>query len=375
MIFSVLGCANNAALLDIHGFSNLVLDKDTLWFGAGYKLYQVDLNKQAASLVYDTKDVVISFVQLDGKELYFGGYQSLGRDGAVWSLDIDSKDVLWQQEFRGNWFEWGGIVMPPLIDEEVIIVGSPTVMYGLDKAYGDTKWKIKNYWSREGEELTPILANGQLIHGNNSNLKQAIVISDPSSGRTLRTISMPRNLGAVPVVYRNCLYVKDYESYRRDDSGKLTWIGDLSLNCVDLDSGKINWSFQGNGVSDLSHVSFYNDLVLDVFANELFAIDDQSGALRWQSPSLEAAARNPQIIKELNIIALEIPESEKIIFLDLATGELRDEALLNTLSSPVFIGSDAIYGTTNAIVRTDIRTGNIIWSIPVDSQYQIPSSD
>jgi outer membrane protein assembly factor BamB len=381
MMLSILSCSSNSATLDAHGFSNLVLDKDTLWFGAGYKLYSVDLNQHTATLAYDTKDVVISFVQLDGKNLYFGGYQSLGRDGAVWSLDVDSKDIFWKQEFRGNWFEWGGIVMPPLIDKEVIIVGTTTVMYGLDKAHGDIKWKIKNYWFGEGEELTPILVNGQLFYGaddineNNSGPKQAVVIANPSTGKTLRTISMPGRLGAIPAVHGDCFFVKDYQSYRRDDSGKLTWIGDLRLNCIDLNSGKIIWSFQRNGVSDSSRMSFYNDLVLDVFANELFAIDRQSGALRWESPSLEAAARNPWVIEELNMIALEIPSSDKVIFLDLATGELRDEALLNILSSPMFIGRQAIYGTANAVICIDISLGNVIRSIPVDSQYQIPSED
>jgi outer membrane protein assembly factor BamB len=375
MLLSILSCSSNAALLDMHGFSNLVLDKDTLWIGAGYKLYQVDLNKQAATLVYNTKDVVISFVQLDEKELYFGGYQSLGRDGAVWSLDIDSKDFLWKQEFRGNWFEWGGIVMPPLVDEEVIIVGTTSVMYGLDKAYGDIKWKIKNYWFDDGDYLAPILANGQLFHGNNSNLKQAIVIADPSSGRTLRTISMPRSLGGIPAVHGDCFFVKDYQDYIRDDSGQLISIDELHLNCVDINSGKIIWSFQRNGGALLSHISFHNDLVLNAFANQLYAIDEKSGTLRWESPSLEAAARNPQVIEELNIIALEIPSSDKVIFVDLTTGELRDKELLNVLSSPVFIGREAVYGTADAIMCVDIGTGNTIWSIPIDSRYQIPSED
>src|SRR5688500_18083052 len=98
-------------------------------------------------------------------------------------------------------------------------------------------------------------------------------------------------------------------------------------------------------------MGFYDGLVLDVFANQLYAIDDQSGAIKWKSTGLEAAARNPQVIEGASVIALEIPSREKVIFLDLATRKLQDKELLNTLSSPVFVGQEAIYGTTNALVK------------------------
>jgi outer membrane protein assembly factor BamB len=372
VVLSILSCSRNPTLLDVHGFSNLVLDKDTLWFGAGYKLYRVDLNQQTATLVYDTNDVVISFVQLDEKNLYFGGYQSPGRNGVVWSFDLNSESLLWERKFKGKWFEWAGVVTPLLINKEIIIVGTRASLHGIDKDQGDSKWEIGVGWLGDGEALTPILVDGQLFYGNDLGSNR-IVIADPDSGKTLKTISMPGSLGGIPALREDCLFVKDYQYYRRDDSDKHIWIGELRLNCVDLNSGRIIWSFQRKGVPASSHVNFYDNFVLDVFANQLYAIDEQSGTLRWQSPSLESAGRNPQIIEELSTIALEIPAHDKIIFLDLESGELRDETLLNTLTSPLFIGTEAIYGTASAIIRVDIRTGDVIWSIPVDSQYQTSS--
>jgi len=383
MVLSVLGCASNAALLDVHGFSNLVLHQDALWFGAGYKLYRVDLNQQIATLVYDTKDFVISFVQIDEKNLYFGGYQTPNRrDGAIWSLDLDSQSIIWKQEFKGNWFTWGGIVIPLLVDEDVIIVGTRTALHGIDKIDGDVQWEINGPWfGTDRDSLVPVLANGQLFYGvdevggNGSNSNQAIVIAEPSSGKTLKKISVTGSLESVPGVYGNYMFVKDSQSYRRDNTGKLQYIGELRLNCIDLISGKVIWTYQANGGSESSQIGFYKGLVLDAFANQLFAIDARSGTLRWQSPEFEAAARNPQVIEELDVIALEIPSSNKVIFVDSANGELREKEFLSVLSSPVFIGHDMIYAITNAIIRADIVTGNTIWSIPVDSQYQIPADD
>ncbi len=169
--------------------------------------------------------------------------------------------------------------------------------------------------------------------------------------------------------------VKDYQYYKRDASGKLQWIGELGLNCVDLNTGEIVWTYHGNGVPASSQPSFYDGLVLDVFANQLYSIDEQTGVLNWQSPELEAAAINPRVIERAGIVALEIPSSNKVIFLDLETGKLRDNELLYALSSPVFIGEEVIYGTTNALIRVNIATGDIIWSIPVDSKYQAIPDD
>ena len=70
-----------------------------LWFGAGYKLYQVDLNQQIAKVVYDTKDVVISFIRIDGERLFFGGYRSPHyNSGVIWSLDTgELAPIKWTQ--------------------------------------------------------------------------------------------------------------------------------------------------------------------------------------------------------------------------------------------------------------------------------------
>ena len=213
------------------------------------------------------------------------------------------------------------------------------------------------------------------VGGNGSNSNQAIIVADPSSGKTLKTISMRGRLESVPTVYGNYMFVKDSQTYNRDNEGHLQYIGELRLNCIDLNSGKVIWTYQVNGGAESSQIGFYKGLILDVFRNQLFAIDEQSGALLWQSPEFESAARNPQVIEELGVIALEIPSSNKVIFLDSTNGELQEKEFSSVLSSPMFIGRDMIYATTNAIIRVDIATGNTIWSIPVDSQYQIPADD
>src|SRR5687768_6602793 len=93
LLLAIIGCSIGPKPITVHGFSNLVLENNVLLFGAGYKLYQVDLNQQIAKVIYDTKDVVISFVQIDNKSLYFGGINSLEGGSTIWSFDLGNASV------------------------------------------------------------------------------------------------------------------------------------------------------------------------------------------------------------------------------------------------------------------------------------------
>lgn len=376
-----MSCSFSSTPIDVHGFSNLVVNNDNVWFGAGYKLYQVNLSQQTARVVVDTKDIAISFVQIDDNNLYFGGINSpKGEGSAIWLLNLNDESIEWKKEIKYDWMGGGYIVTPPLTGKDTLIIGTRTGLYGYDKVNGDVKWHLSSNWFGGDELLTPILASEKLFYGideisGNTSANHTIAIADSSSGKTIQTISMPGSLGAIPAIHGDCLFVKDYQYYKTDTSGKLQWIGELRLNCVDINTGEIIWTYNGNGVPASSKPSFYDGLVFDVFANQLYAIDEKSGILKWQSPELEAAAKNPQVVKDVGVIALEIPSSNKVVFLDLKTGNLLDNELLDSLSSPVFIGQDVIYGTTNALVRVNIATGKVIWSIPVVSKYQVFQDD
>jgi outer membrane protein assembly factor BamB len=382
LLLLTVGCLGTADMVEAHRFSNLVIDGDTLWFGAGYKLYRVDLNQHTATLVYDGDDVEIYLVQLDGKKLFFAG--SSDKKNVVWALDLDNGKILWTHEFsrsRGFLVGSSGLSTPPLITNEILLIGEIDRLYALDKNSGDLKWKIDDNWFYE---FAPILANGQLIYSADKfgdqgpQANHTIIIADPSSGQTIRTISMPGYLGGIPTIHGNRFFVKE-DLDPDPKSSEMSGAHRLRLNCMDFNSWEVLWFVEGEDYLGDSQIGLYNGLVLDVFYNQVFAIDEQSGAILWKSQELDDdyyTYRNPQVIEQLEWIALEaIFSPNKVVFLDLADGKLRDEELVNLLSFPIFIGQEAIYGTTNAVVRVDIVTGNIIWSIPVDSHYLTRRSD
>ncbi|MBI5951991.1 MAG: PQQ-binding-like beta-propeller repeat protein [Chloroflexi bacterium] len=374
LISFVVSCGGTVNLVEAHSFSNLVVDGDTLWFGAGYKLYRVELSQQTATLVLDTDDVIIDHVKIDGRKLFFAG--SSEKKNVVWALDLDNEKILWTHEFsrsRGFLAGSSGLSIPPLITNEVLLIGEVDRLYALEKSSGDLTWKIEDNWF---SEFPPILADDQLIYGIDKVVDQGtqdnntIIIADPSSGETIRTISMPGYIGGISAINEKCFFVKE-DLDPDPKSVEMSGAHRIRLNCMDFYSGEVFWYLEEEDYLRESQIAFHNGLVLDVFGGQLFALDEQSGNILWISQQLDKdfSYRNPQVVEELEWIALETYPHDKVIFLELKDGKLRNEELVNLLSSPIFIGQEAIYGITNAIVRVDIVTGNVIWSIPVDSHY------
>jgi outer membrane protein assembly factor BamB len=374
-LFTIACQSSTVEYVEKHSFSNLESNDNKLWFGAGYKLYHVDLIQQTVTLIYDTGDVKIIFVRIDGDRLFFGG--SSEERNVVWSLDLESEKILWTHEFsrnRGFLVGSSGLSVSPLITGELLLVGEIDRLYALDKGNGDLRWEIDNNYFYE---LAPILINDQLLYSidrpgdKTPQANRMLAVVDPSSGKTIRTISQPGYLGGIPVDHENCFFIRE-DMAPDPKSISMSGAHRILLNCIDVSSGEIIWSVEGEDYLRDSQIEFYDGLVIDVFYDEVVAIDEQTGSVLWRSEGLDkdyAAYKNPQVIEKQEWIALETTYANKIIFLELANGKLRSEELENLVSSPIFIGQEAVYGTTNAIVRVDIVTGDVIWSIPVDSHY------
>jgi outer membrane protein assembly factor BamB len=374
LLLLLVGCRETTNLVVKHQFSNLVLDGDTLWFGAGYKLYRVDLNQKTATIAYDTGDVPIFFVQIDETRLFFGGGRPWKK--VIWALDLnkEKENILWSHEFSEQLSSSSAHLSPPLINKEVLMTSTLDELYAFNKVTGYLMWKIdKNRF--DSLVLTPILANDQLIYGvykfdeKGTKANNTIAIADPTTGETNRIITMPGYLGGIPAVHGDCFFVK--EDLDPDPTGvNMTDAHVLRLNCMDFHTGEVLGSVEGRGYIGNSQIGFHKGLVFDVFVDQLFAINEDLGTILWKSRELDKSYyNNPRITGDLNWIALETDFPGKVIFLELETGKVLDQELVNVLSSPIFIDHEAIYGTTNAIVHVDIVTGNLIWSIPVDSHY------
>lgn len=371
LLFLVLLITNSCSVKpgEAHGFSNFIIDGSTVWFGAGYTLYQIDSQKGAVIFKQSFEDVTITHIAMDGKRLYFGGHHSPdGNETVVWSFDLESKTVLWKQSFPSQLR--GKIMTPILVYDDILIVSTRTRLHGLNINSGKPEWVIKGIYFGSSNEATPFIANGQLIYGINSVVRSSpstIVIADPTSGKTIKTIMMQGEIVGNPSEHNGYLYVKHYQpSFNNPNNQNV-----LFLSCIDLNTEERLWTYQSYGVPRSSYFGFYRELILDSSADRLYALDVASGSLYWKSSGLGTAIINPYVIDDLGKIAVEAPRQKKIYFLDITTQEPAPIFLDNVYSSPVFIKREALYGTEAGVKLVNLVTGEVIWSIPVESRYEI----
>lgn len=377
------GCLAAPATVDVTGFSNLVVEDNTLWFGAGYKLYRADLEHRNAAVVFDAKDAVITFVTVNGDQVVFGGYRPIGRDeGVMWMYSISRGVILWERTFRENW--WGNaFVEPALIANEIVVAVTRTALYGVDVSSGDTRWRIEHDWLGDGESLMPVLENGHVLYAQpgeyvselGSRANGTLYMVDVDTGEVTSLVSVAGTLGAIPAIHGQCLYVKDYQYYRRSSVGELDWASRLTLNCLDTRSGGSIWTFSRTGVPAPSRPAFHDGVVIDVFANRVVALDESTGSQVWEAGALEVAGRNPQIVRELGAVVVELPAAEKLVFLDLSSGELLGPVMEHVMTTPVFVGQNVVYGSFEDIAVADASSGAVTWSIPVDNHYRVYAPD
>lgn len=351
-----------------HSFSNFLMDGNALWLGAGYHLYRIDMEKGVVTLTRQFDDVIITHIAKDKDRVYVAGHHSpYGNEAVIRALDPTSGDILWEQSFKAPLS--GTLMSPLLLHEDILIVSVRNSLRGLNTANGEVKWRLSGiYFGLEG--MDPVIENGYLIYGYNSasgSSESKVVIADPASGETIRSIPMSRQITGSPAQQDECFYVTEYESSFDSPSGENT----LFLNCMDLSTAATLWTYSSVGVPDSSRLTFYNGLILRTSADQLHVLDAKSGSLQWQSPPIKSWVINPQVVDDLNLAALEAPNQKKVYFVDINTHELQTITLEEVRSSPLFIGKDALYGVKNTVFRTDLSTGKTIWSVPVDSQYEI----
>lgn len=351
-----------------HSFSNFLIDGSALWLGAGSHLYRIDLEKGEVTLTRQFDDVVITHIAKDKDRVYVAGHHSPhGNEAVIRALNPTSGDVLWEQSFKAPLS--GTIMTPLLLHEDMLIVSVRNSLRGLNIANGQVKWHLSDI--KFGfEEMDPVIENGYLIYGYHSGSvpsKSKVVLADPASGETIRSIPMPQQITGNPAQQDECFYVTEYESSFDRSDGENT----LFLNCLDLSTATTLWTYLSVGIPNSSRLTFYNGLILHTSADQLHVLDANSGSLQWQSSPIKSSVINPQVVEDLNLVALEAPNQKKVYFVDMNTHELQTITLEGVRSSPLFIGKDALYGVENAVVRTDLSTGKVIWSVPVDSWYEI----
>ena len=207
-------------------------------------------------------------------------FLSVGQSGTA--LDKSTGEVLWKSEGEAGY-------MTPLplrgLNRPTIVIASGKFYHGVDPATGEVQWRQRWLTTFGCNAADPIAHNQQLFISSGYNRGSALLDLSVTPPSILWETKEYQNQWSSSVLVNGYLYGVD-----GDDTGE------RSFKCLELESGKISWSFEGLGSASvlaagerLIVLSDQGELVIAPASHEEFKPTARSKVLDgkcWTVPTL-----------------------------------------------------------------------------------------
>ncbi|MGK5093750.1 PQQ-binding-like beta-propeller repeat protein [Deltaproteobacteria bacterium TL4] len=286
-------------------------------------------------------------------------------------------ELLWK-------FKTGGEIhtSPVVADGSVYFGSDDGFFYALNAQTGEILWKFKVgaiIWS------SPAVANGIVYFGGGNNQFYAL---DGKTGKMKWVYKSNRWFGTAPAIYKGIVYFGggDKFFYALDAlSGKLIWKFDMgyfskvspaianntvflgvgngfkgSIYSLNADTGSLNWSFEPEkGVPRTAIV--YSDKRLFVIAGPLYAIDTETGKVKWMEGMWGLVDYSPTLYQNLIFLGGGM---RGVSARDIASAErkFKLKAEKSTWMSTAVAGNHVYFGNEDQHVYAyDLTNKHLIW--------------
>jgi eukaryotic-like serine/threonine-protein kinase len=315
-------------------------------------------------------------------------------------------EIQWQSEISPMW------LMPPMITDDILYTGGGDgSLYALDIQTGEEIWSARGFGQMEA---TGAIAGDILVAGGYSKLVQAF---DRHDGEVLWTFNSSYSIQAPPLIVEGRVFIAtDHMTYALDlQSGEVLWetatgdaggfmgapafekgavytTGGNRLLALDADTGEELWRVEhdstytapavANGfvyVGNFDHFlrayeqntgeerwefegglfwsgpAIAGDMVYAGNDDQVYALDAQTGELRWSYKTAGKSVSEPVIVEDVVYVSdssHEFPLGPRHLYaLDAATGdELWVFETRSTFLPAPGVGEGAIYITTGGEV-------------------------
>ena len=361
------------ALVTGYHVSRLSFYNDSLYFGAGYCLYRLDIQSQTLHNLLCTTGWTFQRPAIDGKRAYAYVLTSPEAAQFLVAIDLSTGQVVWRvgespgcgpylRDAKDNVF---------LSDGQVIAVRADRCsrkqhICAFDKDTGQYLWCIPDSLTARGK---PFAIYGGLIwyviDGEPKDTDAGVVVAvDPKTGREMQRVNLAERGRAEQV-----LYVTDQlilvqgslgsESQRRifainrGEASEVVWVADVVPR---------GWLLQLTSQGDL--------LVLQDQDGAVYGLDIRSGEMRWTFwPGTAPLVQQPQMV--IPCVRLG---GLFVYGIDIVAGtEVWKYSLEPADTSPVepLVSGNIVYiATKNSIDALNLVTGKVLWSVPLDSSYE-----
>ena len=393
------------ALMNISSFT---LDGNSLYFGAGYKLYRIDLSALSVETVYSTDRIRVEQPLVADGIAYFGGITHTDKQGyrgetqGLFALDLQNKKVQWK--FPLGVGGYGTFGTYPVVAGDQILVCARQHLHCLDRETGKELWKEDNWFGHDADGLTlPYVHKDSAFFMIN---EKYFTKSDELDGHWARVLL---ESGQRVDILRVAQSPGKYHDHNGQGIGRLvdgviygasryhsetypaSWFGAL-----DLESHKFLWEVPGSSLRTRPAVN--DKFVFTVREGSVQALDRRTGKVKWREPLGEIAQTDLDrsqdrwnwdyenqssrrfdatnevvVIQGSKGIAARQADTGKLIWLVKTNSDYRNGDADPLIVQQVVIVSSAI---DCSIFALDLKTGKELWRLTVpDCTYNYVFDD
>ncbi len=282
--------------------SNFVTDNNYIYFGAGYKLYRLDVLSQSIEAVYATDRIRVEQPIIADGTAYFGGLSYVDERGnsgerqGFFAVDLQSRRRWWKFPLGvGGYGTFG--TYPVLVGDQILVCARQH-LHSLDRKTGKELWKRNNWLGRDSDGTTvPYVYQGFVYfkineeyftgtdaldgHWAKVNLengyREAVLPLAENPGKYHDQRGDANGILANGVVYGATRY--DENTYPASRFGAL-----------DLEAQRYLWEVPGSSIRTRPALS--SKFVFTIKENSIQALDRKTGDLVWSESLGEIALPN-----------------------------------------------------------------------------------
>ena len=355
--------------------SNLRLIGTKLYFGAGYCLYQLDVQTQALQEIICTSDWTFNKPNLQADRIYTSVHTYPDGKEVFSTIDMTSQSIVWDYEIRSRYGHWRYLNdYTSLVDNHILLVNRDGI-YGFNINSGELVWSSDHNWMSSN---TPLLSNGNLLLFVQDRLKEhndyekngSILAIDPTADNAQEFTNL------LPDFHFEQIFYLDNDqlvglAYKQ--KGEHHYIVALNLQ----HPNEIQWSSEllfSRG--EVSQVVRLDDTLVIEYRSKFYAFDINTGQRLWftnpEKASISGQEAQRAFVLQATDASVDPPELA-IIGLDVDTGDLVWEHPLEKTANNVYplTTDDTVFvGNKNRIEALDVTNGNLLWMVEVDSKYE-----
>lgn len=297
LLLTMSGCfsgwASKPFIQKRHNISSVTLDADSLYFGAGYHLYRLNLTSRSLETIFSSDRLLIEQPIVAGGAVYFGGLQFANEFGhhakasTFFALDLETRVVKWKLPLGAGGY--GSFGTYPVLAGDRLLVCAREHLHCLDRHSGKEFWHVDNWMGRVSDGVTrPYVYNNSVYYKISEDAVADSRKTDENDGHWAEVALESGNRSMFPIA--------DHPGTWEDSSGTGNGAlvdgviyGTTRINrfgALDLKTRKMLWEIQG---THFTRPAVDNERVFTARQDSIQAVERNTGKVLWSTPLGELA--------------------------------------------------------------------------------------